>query len=502
MITKQLLFTSLFLVLFSAQAQSNYDFEIDRNLKKILLKHKEFVSIPNLPENKVHMFKNITWVSRELNKLNFKVNVLASETLPVLFAEKNIDKDLKTVLFYFHLDGQPVNPKMWNQEDPFIPVLKERNEEGVFEEIDWNNLDKKIVDDWRIFGRSAADDKAPIIMLLSALEILQNQKTKPTFNIKIVFDLEEEYGSYGFLSTIEKYKKIYASDYFIIMDGPAHSSNKPTLTFGCRGIATCTITTYGSKLPQHSGHFGNYVSNPVFTLSHLLSSMKSESGKVLIKDYYKGIAISDEVHEVLKNVPDNKEEMNRSLFIHTSENVGNNYQEALQYPSLNIRQIETSWKGDKPKTIIPEFAKVNIDVRLVMETDGEQQLEKIKKHIKKQGFLLLDSVPTDSERLSNAKIVTFIGDKGVNAFRTNIGLEFGSLLQKEFKKTFKESPIIIRTMGGTVPIIPAIKVLDIPAIIVPMVNMDNNQHNPNENIRIGNIRQGIKICLSIFNMKL
>jgi acetylornithine deacetylase/succinyl-diaminopimelate desuccinylase-like protein len=499
---KQLFFTSLFLVLFSAQAQSNYDFEIDRNFKKILLKHKEFVSIPNLPENEVNMFKNITWVSRELSKLNFKVHVLTSETLPVLFAEKNIDKDLKTVLFYFHLDGQPVNPKMWNQEDPFIPVLKERNKEGIFEEIDWNNLDKKIVDDWRIFGRAAADDKAPIIMLLSALEILQNQNTKPTFNIKIVFDLEEEYGSAGFLSTIEKYKNNYASDYFIIMDGPAHSSNKPTLTFGCRGIATCTITTYGSKLPQHSGHFGNYVSNPVFTLSHLLSSMKSESGKVLIKDYNKGITISDEVHEVLKNVPDNKEDLNLSLLIHSSENVGNNYQEALQYPSLNIRQIETSWKGDKPKTIIPEFAKVNIDVRLVMETDGEQQLQKIKNHIKKQGFLLLDRVPTDSERLSNAKIVTFIGDKGVNAFRTNIELEFGNLLQKEFKNTFKESPVIIRTMGGTVPIIPAIKVLDIPAIIVPMVNMDNNQHNPNENIRIGNIRQGIKICLSIFNMKL
>jgi acetylornithine deacetylase/succinyl-diaminopimelate desuccinylase-like protein len=188
--------------------------------------------------------------------------------------------------------------------------------------------------------------------------------------------------------------------------------------------------------------------------------------------------------------------------INTSENVGNNYQEALQYPSLNIRQIETSWKGDKPKTIIPEIAKVNIDVRLVMETDGEQQLQKIKDHIKKQGFLLLDRAPTDSERLSNTKIVTFIGNKGVNAFRTNIELEFGNLLKKEFKKTFKESPVIIRTMGGTVPIIPAIKVLNIPAIIVPMVNMDNNQHNPNENIRIGNIRQGIKICLSIFSMKL
>jgi acetylornithine deacetylase/succinyl-diaminopimelate desuccinylase-like protein len=339
-------------------------------------------------------------------------------------------------------------------------------------------------------------------MLLSALEILKNQNTTPTFNIKIVFDLEEEYGSDGFLSTIEKYKKIYASDYFIIMDGPAHASNKPTLTFGCRGIATCTITTYGSKLPQHSGHFGNYVSNPVFTLSHLLSSMKSASGKVLIEDYYKGINLSEEVHEILKKVPDNTNDMNRSLFINTSENVGHTYQEALQYPSLNIRQIETSWKGEAPKTVIPEFAKVDIDLRLVMETDGEQQLQKIKNHIINQGFLLLDRAPTDSERLHNSKIVTFIGNKGVNAFRTDVNNEFGVLLKNQLKGTLNESPVIIRTMGGTVPIIPAIKVLGMPAIIVPMVNMDNNQHNPNENIRIGNIRQGIKICLSIFNMKL
>jgi acetylornithine deacetylase/succinyl-diaminopimelate desuccinylase-like protein len=502
MTIKQLFFTLLFLVSFSTQAQFNWDFQIDKNLKKILLKHKEFVSIPNLPEDKVNMFKNIAWVSRELNTLNFEVNLLESETLPVLFAEKNIDKDLKTVLFYFHLDGQPVNPKMWNQENPFIPVLKEKNEAGIFEEINWNTLDEKIVDDWRIFGRAAADDKGPIIMLLSALDILKNQNATPTFNIKIVFDLEEEFGSDGFLSTIEKYKKTYASDYFIIMDGPAHASNKPTLTFGCRGIATCTITTYGSKLPQHSGHFGNYVSNPVFTLSHLLSSMKSASGKVLIKDYYKGITLSEEVHEILKNVPDNTNDMNRSLFINTSENVGHTYQEALQYPSLNIRQIETSWKGEVPKTVIPEFAKVAIDLRLVMETDGEQQLQKIINHIKKQGFLLLDRAPTDSERLHNSKIVTFIGNKGVNAFRTDVNNEFGLLLKNQLKGALKENPVIIRTMGGTVPIIPAIKVLGIPAIIVPMVNMDNNQHNPNENIRIGNIRQGIKICLSIFNMKL
>ena len=500
--TKQLTIIVFFLSSLSVTGQNNWDALIDTNLRGVLQKHKALVSIPNLPENKENMLKNVDWVTKEFTALNFKVTSLKSPTLPVLFAEKSYNKNFKTILFYFHLDGQPVNPKMWNQEDPFVPELKAQNEEGDWEKIDWSKLDKGINDDWRIFARSAADDKAPIIMILSALEILQQQKQEPTFNIKIVIDLEEEYSSEGFLSTLDKYKDVYASDYFIIMDGPAHSSNKPTLTYGCRGIATCTITTYGSKLPQHSGHYGNYVSNPVFTLSHLLSSMKSESGKVLIKDYYEGIEMTPEINALLESVPDNKAEIDKNLGINKPEDVGANYQEALQYPSLNVRQIETSWKGDKPKTIIPEIAMANIDVRLVIETDGAEQLEKIKKHIEGQGFLVLDRDPTDEERLNNSKIVKFTADKGVNAFRTDIDSKFGSQLKEAIKETFSETPVIIRTMGGTVPIIPAIKVLNIPAIIVPMVNMDNNQHNPNENIRIGNIRQGIKICLAIFNMKL
>jgi acetylornithine deacetylase/succinyl-diaminopimelate desuccinylase-like protein len=116
--------------------------------------------------------------------------------------------------------------------------------------------------------------------------------------------------------------------------------------------------------------------------------------------------------------------------------------------------------------------------------------------------LILDRAPTDTERLENSKIVTFKKDAGVNAFRTPLNSLFGAKLRKSLTTSFGKKPVNIRTMGGTVPIIPAITELDIPAIIVPMVNMDNNQHNPNENIRIGNIRQGIKICLSILNTNL
>lgn len=476
----------------------NWDEKIDQKLLSVLYKHKELVSIPNLPVNVPEMERNMRWVTEQFQQVDFDVKQLPSTTLPVLFAERIIDKNLKTILFYFHLDGQPVNPEAWNQENPFVPVLKAYQQEKWID-LDWNALNHEINDDWRIFARAAADDKAPIVMMLSALELLKAQLQNPKFNIKIIFDLEEEYSSKGFLSTLKKYKETYAADYMIIMDGPAHSSNKPTLTFGCRGIATCSITTYGSKLPQHSGHYGNYVPNPVFGLSSLLASMKDDSGKVLIEDYYKGIDITSDISKTLNSVPYDAHSLNTSLGIHTSENVGENYQESLQYPSLNVRQVGTSWKGEGLKTIIPENATAYIDVRLVTETDGALQLEKIKKHIRAQGFIVLDREPTDEERLKHPKIVKFLGSSGVNAFRTNPNSEFGEKLKSAIKKEFEIDPIAIRTMGGTVPIIPAINELKIPAIIVPMVNMDNNQHSPNENIRIGNIRQGIKICLAILN---
>lgn len=499
---KRLVLLFYLICLSTSLSAQDWDKQIDDKLLSVLTSHREFVAIPNLPVDIQKMYKNIAWVKRHYREVGFTLKNLESSTLPVLFAERIVNPDYKTILVYFHLDGQPVDPKAWDQEDPFVPVLKESSGNGEWNTIAWENLNNKIDDDWRIFARAAADDKAPIVMFLSALELMKVNNLEPKFNIKIIFDLEEEYGSNGFLSTLKKYKETYDANYMIIMDGPAHNSNQPTLTFGCRGIATCSLTTFGAKLPQHSGHYGNYTPNPVFGLSRILSSMKDETGKVLIKDYYEDVSLSEEVRAILNSVPEDKEAINRALFIPSEEKVGTNYQEALQYPTLNVRQIETSWKGEGLKTVIPEYATAHIDVRLVAETDRIKQLDKINQHLKDQGYLVLDRDPTDEERLSNQKIVKFKRNRGVNAFRTELNSPFGETLRKALTNSFGKKPVSIRTMGGTVPIIPAINELQIPAIIVPMVNMDNNQHSPNENIRIGNIRQGIKICLAILNTSL
>jgi acetylornithine deacetylase/succinyl-diaminopimelate desuccinylase-like protein len=487
---------------FQLAAQKSIDAAIAEVLPATLKKHREFVSLPNVASDSDGIMKNYDWVKKELEQQKFTVKMLESSTLPLMLAERTVSKKAKTILFYLHIDGQPVNAANWDQDDPFTPVLKQQSSDGNWSAIDWKNLDGAIDPDWRIFGRAAADDKAPIMMMLTAVELLDKAKTKLGVNIKIILDPQEEAGSEAFLSTLDQYKADYAADYMIIMDGPAHPTNQPTLTFGCRGNATCSITTYGAKLPQHSGHYGNYVPNPIFTLSHLLASMKDENGKVLVDGYYDGIEMTPEVKALLGQVPDDNDDIRKGLVIHEAEKVGNNYQEALQYPSLNVRHIDTSWKGPGLKTIIPEEVTAYIDVRLVAETDGGEQLAKIKKHIETQGFLVLDRAPTDEERLANANIVTFKSKGYVNAFRTDMEAPIGQKLRTAIAKEFGTPPVSIRTMGGTVPIIPAINTLGIPAIIVPMVNMDNNQHNPNENIRIGNINQGIKMCMTILTMEL
>jgi acetylornithine deacetylase/succinyl-diaminopimelate desuccinylase-like protein len=65
------------------------------------------------------------------------------------------------------------------------------------------------------------------------------------------------------------------------------------------------------------------------------------------------------------------------------------------------------------------------------------------------------------------------------------------------ERLYGEPPVLIRTMGGSVPIAPIVEALDIPAAIVPSVNIDNNQHSPNENLELGSFYDGIARLMAV-----
>jgi len=476
------------------------DNRINNQLKSSIDELKDFISIPNDALNDDDILKNIAWLNQKFKDRGFQTKVLTTEGQPLFFAELPKKENAKTILFYMHFDGQAVDVSKWNQKDPYEVVLKTKKND-TWKIIDWSELDKKIKDDWRLFGRSTSDDKGPIIMLLKAIDLIKESDKNVPLNIKVILDSEEEKSSKPLPNAVKKYRDLLKADYLIINDGPLHVSNKPTLVFGCRGITTINLTTYGPIKPQHSGHYGNYAPNPGFILSKLLSTLKDDNGKVLIDGYYDGITIDKQTQAILKMVPDNKENILKNLAVKTPETVGNFYQESLQYPSLNIRGLSSGWTGKKARTIVPATATAAIDIRLVPESNGEKLKELIKQHIISQGFYITDSVPTMKERLMYDKILTFESGTVTNPFRTDMNIPFANWLEKTIGD--KENAIVkIRIMGGTVPIASFINELNIPAIIVPMVNPDNNQHSPNENLKIKNMKYGIATFYKILSTPL
>jgi len=164
----------------------------------------------------------------------------------------------------------------------------------------------------------------------------------------------------------------------------------------------------------------------------------------------------------------------------------------LQYPSLNIRGLGSGWIGEQARTIVPAIATAELDLRLVPESEGNRLKSLVKKHIKEQGFFITDDVPTKAERLAHDNIVMVKEGSVTNAFRTDLNNSYGNFIVNTLKTKFNDDIVQIRIMGGTVPISPFVNELKIPAFIVPMVNPDNNQHSPNENLKIGQIAYGIE----------
>lgn len=461
----------------------------------------ELLSIPNDAFYPEDIEKNVVWCESQFRKRNFGTTRIDTETVPLLLAERRHSGAEKTVLIYLQIDGQPVDSSRWDQPSPYEPTLKRKDAEGKWETLPIQSI-PLYDDEWRIFARAASDAKGPVAMFLAALAAIDDQEVAPNFNIKVIMDFEEELGSPRLPQAVLDNSDLLAADMLIIFDGPRHITNQPTLTFGARGIATIQLTTYGPVVPQHSGHFGNYAPNPALRISKLLASMKDDHGRVIIPGFYDGIEISPEVERILRRVPDNDRAIKERLQIAHTDKVGGYYQESIQYPSLNIRGMQSGWINEKVRTIIPGWARAEIDVRLVLESDPDRLIKLIKEHIEEEGYVVLDREPNKEERVTHDKIATFTSEISYQSFRTDFDSEVGVWLRKALNKAFGQEPILIRMSGGSIPISPFVTTLGIPAVTVPTVNRDNNQHSPNENLRLGNYREGIKTMIAILTEKL
>jgi acetylornithine deacetylase/succinyl-diaminopimelate desuccinylase-like protein len=487
-------------------AQTGHAREVDRwveaRLPAAFELFRDLLRLPNDAHRPADLEPVLAWVEEAFHARGFTSQRLETPGLPLLLAERRAPGATRTLLIYLQADGQPVDPARWDQASPWEPVLKERGAGGHWREIPWHRLSGQRDPEWRIFARSAADSKGPIAQFLTALDVLADQGIETDFHLKVIVDAEEELGSPNLPAAVERYRDALAADGLVILDGPPHVSNRPTLKFGARGIATFTLTTYGPRVPQHSGHYGNYVPNPAWHLARILASMKDPDGRVTIHGWYDGVELDEETRRSLAAVPDDEPAIREALGILEPDRVAGSLQEAIQYPSLNVRGMASGWVGDQARTIIPATATAEVDVRLVLESDPERLLDMVKAHIQGLGYHLVDGEPDDEERRAHPRLASFTSEISYGAFRTPLDSELGEWLRGAMRERYGSDPVLIRTSGGSIPISPFVATLGLPAVSVPTVNPDNNQHSPNENLRVGNYVDGIAMMVTFLRRAL
>lgn len=497
---KRILFALLFLTSMSIFGQKLTRSEINEiekaEIKGSLLTFREFLQLPNDGNYPLQIESNLKWCINTFQNLGFKTTELVSSKIPHLYAEYITDPHKPNVLFYLQIDGQPVDKAAWNQPNPFDPVIK--NQDGT--EISWKEIETKIDPSWKIIARSTSDSKGPAMCLISALNALKKRNIKPEFNVKVIMDFQEELSSPTIADLVKKNRALLAADRLVIMDGTRHISDIPTIMFGARGIATLTLTVFGAKENLHSGQYGNYAPNPALKLAKLLAGMKDDDGRVTIPGFYDGVTITEADKKSFAEIPENMADINAEIGIAEAEKVGESYQEAMQYPSLNIRGMQASNIGKLVTTTIPNMAIAELDLRLVPETPGSRQIGLIKNYLTQQGVTLIDSLPTDQQRAKYKTLAILKQKEGSLPFRTPMDSEIGLWLSKATERAVGRF-LKVRATGGSQPMASFIETLNVPAVSLRIPNPYNNIHAANENIKIKNYEEGIKMCIALLTQK-
>jgi acetylornithine deacetylase/succinyl-diaminopimelate desuccinylase-like protein len=475
---------------------------VEANQRQIMSELVELVSIPNVASDTENIRENARLLHRMLAGRGFSAEILETDGNPLVYGEMKAAGASRTLLVYCHYDGQPVDPRGWKQPSPFTPILRDgRLEDGGREIPGGARHARAFEPGWRLYARSASDDKSPIVGLLAALDALKHAGVAPTSNLRVLFDGEEESGSPSLVAAISKYRDRFDADLMIILDGPVHPSERPTVVFGARGVLGMELTVYGPKFPLHSGHYGNWAPNPAMRLAALLASMKDDDGKVLVKGFYDGLVpLTPEEQAMLDAVPDDPARLMRLFGFAAPERRDLSLQAALQLPSLNVRGLSSAFVGGEARTIVPDRAIAALDVRLVKETPAASMAEKIRAHIRAQGYHVVESEPDDETRARHERIVKIVSRGGTDAYRTSPLLDESRRVAGALADVFGEPPVLLRTSGGTVPIAPFIAAMAFPALGVPTVNFDNNQHGENENLRLGHFFLGIVTIAAVLTM--
>lgn len=463
-----------------------------------------FLSIPNVASDSAGIARNADWLQAQFARRGFRMTIVRTPGSPVLLGEFDPPgpRPARSLTFYFHYDGQPVTAAEWKDAGPFTPVFRDRPLEAGGHVVPLPAAGP-VDPEWRLYARSSADDKGPIVAFLSAFDEARAAGTPVTSTIRVLMEGDEEAGSPSLAQVVHDHAARIRSDLVLLVDGPQHPSGRPTFVFGARGIMSAELTVFGARHDLHSGNYGNWAPNPAFALSRLLSSMKDSTGRVTIAGFYDDVVpLTALEQQALAEIPDLDSTLMRRFGFARPEFAGRRLDWLDNLPTLNVSGLGAGTVAGQGRTVIPAQAVARLDLRFVKNVTPDAQFARLEAHVRAQGFhLIAGDAPTDAERARYPLLARLRRIGGYPAGRTPLTNPFAQQVVAAVAAAMHTTPARMPSLGGSTPFYLFSDDLGAATVGMPVVNFDDNQHGPNENLRLGNFFDAITAMRAILTMR-
>lgn len=398
-----------------------------------------------------------------VQRMGFTARVVdnpVSDSHPFLIARRHEDASYPTVLTYGHGDVQLAHADDWRA--------------GL-------NPWEIAVEGDRWYGRGTADNKGQHTVNLAALEqVIQARGDHLGFNVTVLLDMGEEFGSPGLNEICELLRDELSADLLIASDGPRLAAEKPTLFLGARGAVNFALTVDAREESHHSGNWGGVLSNPAILLTNALASMVDGRGKILVQGL-RPPSIPESVRAALADISVDTSPESPQIEDNWGEPGLTPSERLFGWNTLEILAM-TSGNPDGPVNAIPANARAYCQLRFVVGTDWKATETILRDHLDRYGFSMVD--------------VTV--EHGMAATRLDPENKWVRWALKSLEETTGKKPALLPNLGGSLPNDAFADILGLPTIWIPHSYPGCAQHAPNEHILPPLMREAMQIMAGVF----
>lgn len=437
---------------------------IDANKDQFVRRLLDYLKHPSISAHNVGIGEVAQLLVEMLSRLGLEARTIPTNGHPMVMGRWERAPGAPTVLLYGHYDVQPPDPLEAWISPPFEPEIREE----------------------RIYARGAGDNKGQHFAQILAVESYLAVCGRLPCNVLILLEGEEEVGSPHIAEFVRAHRDLLKVDLVVTADGPLHESGRPIVVHGVRGEADFELRVRGANRDVHSGGFGGVVPNPIWTLVHLLATMKNAAGEITIDGFYDDVVPPTELERAMAaGLPFDAGEIRRSLGLAKLDAPLDRpvADRLMFYPTLTINGFHGGYGGPGSKAVLPNEAFVKCDVRLVERQTPDDVLSKIEAHVKRF-----------------APDVEFIRRDGMLPSKTPLDSPFSNIVQRAVRTAQGVEPLIYPMAGGSLPEYVFTKILGAHSFVVPYANADEANHAPNENITIDCFLNGIRTGAALIDV--